>query len=385
MKTANQNLFHSGVAATAVAAGREDCPVSAPKENTATNIYEIQPLCDQRWTSLVQSHPRSSVFHSTNWLSALQNTYGYEPFVVTTSPPNAPLTNGLVFCRIRSGLTGCRLVSLPFSDHCEPLVSNPGEPGDLLFDAMYMHMKQQVRHGEWKYIELRPVVYEPSSHTELSRGIKYFVHRLDLRPSARELFCNFHKDCVQRKIRRAEREKLQFEEGTSEELLRKFYRLLVMTRRRQYLPPQPLKWFRGLIASFGNDLKIRVASKDGVAVASTLTLTHKKTVVYKYGCGDAAFNRLGGTALLFWKTIQDAKEHGFEELELGRSDVDNLGLIAFKEHWGATRTLISYWSYPPESTELPSVWKHTLARHLVPTLPDIALETIGKLLYKHIG
>jgi lipid II:glycine glycyltransferase (peptidoglycan interpeptide bridge formation enzyme) len=108
-----------------------------------------------------------------------------------------------------------------------------------------------------------------------------------------ELPHDFHGDSDQRKIRHAERENLQYEEGTSDDLLQEFYRLLVVTRRRQYLPPQPLSWFRGLIAAFGKDLKIRVASKDGVAVASILTLSHKKTMVYKYGCSDAAANKLG--------------------------------------------------------------------------------------------
>jgi hypothetical protein len=108
-------------------------------------------------------------------------------------------------------------------------------------------------------------------------------------------------------------------------------------------------------------------------------------MIYKYGCSNAAFHRFGGTALLFWRTIQDAKGQGLEELEMGRSDVDNQGLITYKERWGATRAVIRYWSYPPEPAGLPSVWKKTLARHLAPILPDIALETIGRLLYKHVG
>lgn len=343
-------------------------------------VHTFDPLSDSRWAALVDRHPRSSVFHSTNWLRALRAVYGYEPVVVTTCPSGARLTNGLVFCRINSWLTGRRLVSLPFSDHCEPLIDSPDE-----LEAILMHMKQEVGRFKSRYIEIRPIVYEPSSRTGLSRGIRYLFHRLDLHPSAQELFRNFHKDCVQRKIRRAEREKLQYEEGTSEELLQQFYRLLVMTRRRQYLPPQPLNWFRGLIASFGQDLKIRVASKDGVAVASILTLSHKKSMMYKYGCSDAGFNKLGGTALLFWNAIQDAKDHGVEEFEMGRSDVDNLGLIAFKEHWGAARTGISYWSYPSVPAGLPGVWKKKFARHAVSICPDMALETIGDLLYKHVG
>lgn len=350
------------------------------RPTAGVEVHETDPIRDPRWSALVASHPRSSVFHSPKWLQALHNVYGYEPVVVTTCPPNAPLTNGLVFCKIQSWLTGRRLVSLPFSDHCDPLPDAANETDELL-----LQLSRRIDREKWKYVEIRPIAYEPGSRAGMSRGMTYLFHRLDLRPPERQLFHAFHKDCVQRKIRRAERETLTYEAGASDAILRKFYALLVMTRRRQGLPPQPLAWFRGLIAAFGSDLRIRVASKNGVPVASILTLSHKKTVVYKYGCSNAAFNPLGGTALLFWQTIQEAKHQGFEELELGRSDTDNAGLIVFKDRWGASRRSISYWTYPASETmSLPS-WKKKLARRVVSAVPDLALEAVGSLLYKHIG
>ena len=375
----NEAEWNSGARA-AVLLPAETSPLAAKKRPIENEIYEVTPTCDPRWGALVEDHPQASVFHSAKWLSALQTVYGYEPVAITTCPPGGRLTNGLVFCRIRSWVTGRRYVSLPFSDHCEPLLGGSDE-----LDEMLLHMKRYVDKDEWKYIEIRPVSCAPGSRTGFGCLVTYSFHRLDLSLSSEKLFHNFHKDCVQRKIRRAEREKLQYEEGASEDLLQKFYRLLVMTRRRQYLPPQPLAWFRGLIAEFGNDLKIRVASKNGVAVASILTLTHKKSMIYKYGCSNAAFNNLGGTALLFWKTIQEAKDRGFEDLDMGRSDVDNRGLIAFKEHWGADATSISYWTYPKRPERHTTGWKKRLAEQVVSTAPELALETVGRLLYRHIG
>jgi hypothetical protein len=349
-------------------------------EACAARVYEINPLSDTRWETFINGHSRSSVFHTTKWLRALEATYGYDPVVATTCPADAPLTNGIVFCRVKSWLTGRRLVSLPFSDHCEPLVNNPNELRDLLF-----HMLRHEEAGEWKYIEIRPIFLEPGSETGLSRSHVYSFHSLDIRKSTQELFHNFHKDCVQRKIRRAEREKLQYEEGASDQLLQKFYKLLIITRRRQHLPPQPLSWFRRLVAEFGGDLQIRVVTKDNLPIASILTLSHKKSMVYKYGCSDARFHRFGGMALLFWNAIQEAKDRGFQQFEMGRSDRGNLGLISFKGHWGAVGTELSYWKYPHTPKVATRTWQQKILHRLTPVAPDSALRFMGEVLYRHIG
>jgi hypothetical protein len=346
----------------------------------ATNVYAIDPLSDPRWEIFTERHPRASVFHTTHWLRALKIAYGYEPLVFTTCPSDMALENGLVFCRVESWLTGRRFVSLPFSDHCEPLGEDASE-----LDGLLLYMRQYVDSRQSKYIEIRPIFHEPGSETGLRKVRTYRFHRLDLARSRQELFHGFHKHCVQRKIRRAEREKLQYEDGSSEALLKKFYELLVVTRRRQYLPPQPLSWFRALLTAFGDKLKIRVASKGDLPIASILTLTHKKSMVYKYGCSDARFHKLGGMALLFWHAIEEAHDRGLEELELGRSDSENLGLISFKEHWGAQGIDLSYWMYAHTFVHTPYAWKKDALRQLVRFTPNRVLRMAGKLLYGHIG
>lgn len=65
-------------------------------------VYELDPLSDMRWETFVNSHPKSSVFHSRPWLEALQISYGYTPVVFTTCSRENALINGLVFCRVNS-------------------------------------------------------------------------------------------------------------------------------------------------------------------------------------------------------------------------------------------------------------------------------------------
>jgi len=351
-----------------------------PLNTNSKDLFVLDPLRDARWSELVRRHPASSVFHSTEWLAALQSAYGYENVVYTTCAPSANLTSGVVVCKVKSWITGRRLVSLPFSDHCDPLVESRAELDNLL-----LPLYQSVDDGKWDYCELRPIRFQPGDPSLLGQDDRYCLHMVDLRPSIDAIFRSFHKSSIQRKIRRAEREGLTCEEGNSERLLGHFYRLLIATRKRQHFPPQPIRWFRSLIASFGENLRIRIAFKDGVPIAGLLTLIHKNTVTYKYGCSDARMHPSGGVALLFWKTIQHAKAAGCEKFDLGRSDSGNKGLIAFKEHLGAIRFGLSYWRYPNRVRGHERPWKRMIVKRIVKAAPDKALVAIGTLCYRHIG
>jgi len=343
--------------------------------------YEIDPLRDPRWAEMVEKHPQASVFHTPGWLEALRRTYGYEAVVYTTSPPRADLTSGVVFSRISSRITGRRLVSLPFTDHCEPLTERPEDLLNLLNLLKFTRADK-----EWKYVEIRPRTSREVPLLGMSPAQRYCFHSLDLGPELEDIFHRFHKNSTQRKIRRAEREKVTYEEGRSEALVEKFYTLLLRTRRRQHLPPHPRAWFSQLAECLGDRMKIRVASKDGRPIAGILTLSWKDVMVYKYGCSDERFHNLGGMHLLFWTAIQEAKTDGCREFDLGRSESDNLGLITFKDHWGASRSELAYWRYP--ALVVPSAaaaLARSLAKFAFARLPDRLLIALGNVLYRHIG
>ena len=344
------------------------------------SVYTLNPLEDPRWAEFGRQHPRFSVFHTPGWLEALHRTYGYVPVVYTTSPPGTLLENGIVFCRISSWLTGRRLVSLPFADHCEPLVQNFRDWDDIL-GALH----SALAHEGLKHFEIRPRAAVPAD-AQMQSSNSYCFHTLDLRPSRVDLFRAFQKDSTQRKIRRAQRDGVRHEAGNSRHLLSEFYRLACMTRRRHRLPPQPVEWFRNLIACLGDRVKIHVAFKDRQAIASILTLHYGSTLVYKYGCSDAKFHNLGGMPFLFWKAIEDAKESGLQEFDLGRSDSDNAGLIAFKNHLGAAQsTLVYKRRYAQREQTAGAGRAMKLAQRFIGRLPGALLNAAGRLLYKHVG
>jgi hypothetical protein len=344
------------------------------------SVYQLNPLDDPRWPRFLDRHPDSSVFHCPGWLEALRRTYGYEPIAFTTTPPAQELENGLVFCGIQSWLSGGRLVSLPFSDHCQPLAE-----GQSFAEVMdWLNTARSLKR--WKYVELRPLSGSDTFRSDLVKSGSFSLQVLDLRPSLDALFHSFHKSCVRRKIHRAEREELTYEEGRSEAHLARFYDLMLLTRRRHRLPPQPLVWFRNVLRSLGSGILIRIASKDGQPIASMITLQFKGVLVYKYGCSDSRFNNLGGNSLLFWKAIQDAKRAGHRKFDLGRSETDNPGLISFKENWGAISAPLYYYRQPAQQpAPLISGWRGRFAKSVFSIMPNSVLSATGRLLYRHIG
>jgi hypothetical protein len=347
-------------------------------------IYQFDPTQDPRWARFVEQHPRASVFHSVAWLQALRQTYEYEPVAFTTSPPTSELKNGLVLCRIRSWVTGSRLVSLPFSDHCEPLCDTTED-----LDFLIRYLQTLLERKNWKYLEVRPINGKfgyTSENNNFKPATTYLLHVLDLRPELHQLFRSLDKDSIQRRIRRAERGGLVEKCGNSDDLLKDFYGLFVMTRKRHGLPPPPYSWFANLVQHQGESLEIRVAYKDKKPISAMLNLKHKDTVYYKYGCSDSAYNNFGATPWLFWRAIVEAKSNGATKFDLGRTEEDNKGLVAFKNHWTPEPSRLFYWKFPGNpSLDSPEGWKLKLAKRVFSIMPKALLEVTGKMLYRHIG
>jgi lipid II:glycine glycyltransferase (peptidoglycan interpeptide bridge formation enzyme) len=136
----------------------------------------------------------------------------------------------------------------------------------------------------------------------------------------------------------------------------------------------------------GDRVQIRLARKNGALIAAVLTLRHRSTVVYKYGCSDEEFHNLGGMPFLFWRLIEESKAAGVENIDFGRSDLDNEGLVVFKDKFGAARGLLTYYRYP-EGKRGPAVirWNLRAFRPLLSLLPDAVFSAAGRALYKHVG
>ena len=343
-------------------------------------IELINPLEDSRWSKFVNVHPGASVFHSREWLAALKKTYGYLPSAVAVTSKSGEIGAAIPVCAVESWLTGRRFVSVPFADHCEPLVSSSTEMLDLVEALEAISLARR-----YKYIELRPLRYsfrDSERDLRLTECSSFSHHAIDLRPAAQDLFAALHASCIRRKIRRAEQERLAWESGRSDDMVRGFYRLMVLTRRRHGLFPQPINWFHNLVHEFGEKLTIHLASKNEKTLAAIITIQHGDKLIYKYGASDESVHALGGMPFLFWKAMLQGKSTGANVFDLGRTDEDNAGLSTFKQRLGAQVHTLKYFRVAADSM-LKSRFRPRNFMRLVTQLPGPLYCAAGKLLYRH--
>ena len=88
------------------------------------------------------------------------------------------LRNAVVFCRVESWLTGRRLVSLPFSDHCDMLVDTAVD-----LDAITSALEIEVCQRKLRYAEIRTTQTLDTSSLGSHSIHTCCLHQIDLQPN----------------------------------------------------------------------------------------------------------------------------------------------------------------------------------------------------------
>jgi CelD/BcsL family acetyltransferase involved in cellulose biosynthesis len=341
----------------------------------------IDPVADPAWTEFLGRCEGAEVFHHPLWLELSRAQYGYEIVAHCIRGEDGAIEAGLPVARIESRLTGRRLVAVPFSDTCAPLIARDAAPeaevalGRALAAAAGRERLPLTVHA--------PLPGVPAN----CRARRFVRHELPLEPAADEVEARFSKQKVTRNVARAEREGLSFEVGRDRAALDRFYRLHLLTRRRQGVPTQPKSFIRRFARLFEADLGfVGTVRDDGDAVAAGVFLTFADTLTYKYGASDPARLAKRPNHLLHAGAIRVGCERGLRRYDLGRTDLDNEGLRRFKRGWGAAELdlLYTYLGAPPPDEGGGGVRERlseTVIRHSPPFVGQLA----GQLLYRHYG
>jgi CelD/BcsL family acetyltransferase involved in cellulose biosynthesis len=250
-------------------------------------------------------------------------------------------------------------------------------PGSQATEPRTQNAERRTRNAE-------PRTQNPERRTQNAERGKNFI--LPLTADPEQHFKNFHRSCIQRPIRRAEREGVTVDEGEDETDLKQYFRLHLMTRRRLGMPSQPFSFFRNLWREFAptNRLTLLLAKHEGAPVAGMILLHHGSTTVYKFGASDPGKQSLGVNPLLFWHAVQLAIRRGGRELDLGRTEPSEAGLYDFKRRLGAEPIPLRSLSNVRPNQDPNEKTPVRILRAGLQRMPSASLRT-GGFLYRYLA
>ncbi len=287
---------------------------------------------------------------------------------------------------IKSRLTGTRIVSLPFSSYCDPLVD---DREDLVKLLDYIIKKAEDMSAS--YYELRAFKSQDLiKNNRLTAHNYHKIHILDIEGGFEKVRLGFHKDSIVPCVHKAEKLGVTVRQACSEQDLQQYYFLHATTRRRLGFPIQPYRFFKkmwdlmypkGYFTLLLADLSKRTIA--GLILFKFKGIVSAEHEAYKVKYLDARPNHL-----LLFKAIEVVCSEGYKYFDFGKTPPENQGLLDFKKRWGAKMYDLPYYYYPQakgmmslEQNDL----KHKLLRSMGKNLPLPLAKIVGKIAYHHLG
>ena len=331
---------------------------------------------DPAWLELVRNSPDATVFHHPAWSSAVQETYGYPAFVLASRMSDGPLMGGIPVIKVSNPVGRRRLIALPFTDHCPPLLADGADPA-LFVEGM---ARWQHGHGD-RSLEVRAALPAAGAHPQ-AVGTR---HLMALEPDVEGVFRRLHRNRIQKRVRRSREAGVEVTLSRSRDELDVFYRLHCETRRRQGVPVQPRRFFERLWQNviepgLGFVITARTA---GMPIATALFLRWNRHLIYKYGASDRTRWNLGANFLVHWTAIEWGCANGCTTYDLGRTDAGHESLRAFKAGWGAEEVPLIYTHIGTLAPKLERGLAPVALAHLIRHSPAVVGRVLGEVLYRY--
>jgi CelD/BcsL family acetyltransferase involved in cellulose biosynthesis len=329
------------------------------------------------WSRNLASHRLSSLFSSPLWIDAVARTYGFDIVASVRSRSHAA-DDAILFSHIRD-LRGSRVVCLPFSDYCDPLVEDPGTWRDLVEPLLTLDAPIRLRC-------LRsPLPNEDPRFTPYKQA-KW--HAIDLSRAQDALWDDLSGQARQN-IRQACRSGVIVREGKCLEDVRLFHRMHSHLRKTKYrLLAQPLAFFENLHAIFSQEDRVTVliAELDDVPLAGIFLLQWHDVLYYKFNATLDPRHRPND--LLLWRAMLFGHKRKLTFLDLGLSDIDQPGLLHYKRKFATEEGDIRFFEWLPQNYQNPQegeaseVFKCVTQLLTHPSVPDDITRAAGDKFYR---
>ncbi len=363
---------------------------SSMDKSLEVDVLTANQLAD--WDVFVAAHPEGSIFHTSRWADVLERAFPHmkASFLAVRDPDSFSIIAGIPVFLVASPLLGRRLVSVPFSTWCSPLVSHRNQFGALLGKLESLRSEK----GNTK-LEIRCRGRESCGNlpSEWKCTPKWLHHALNLEElsSPEALWSKLPRTALRQVIRKAEKSNVRVTVEAGVGSAKEFFEPLVDSRKRIGLPMIPLRYFESLVTSFTEANVCFLHARKGERLLGSALLYFGNGICHYELIGEFSDRKEAGTMqIITWNAIKLAIERGCTEFSFGRTSVTNRGLIDYKRRWQAVEEPLSVLAFgekegdeeaascSPSRTRL---WMEKVFRIMPRRLYVIA----GRFIYSHWG
>ncbi|MEM9566116.1 MAG: GNAT family N-acetyltransferase [Actinomycetota bacterium] len=331
-----------------------------------------------------------TLFHSEPWRQAVEQTFDLK--ILPFTPRSEP--TGLAWYSELADIRGERIVATPFSDFCDPLIET---------EAGWREFADHLRAYE-RPVTLRPFRNrlaigvatdgEDGDHDRDGDGFErrreLLWHGVDLTAGADAIWDGL-KTKLRTTIRRAPKTGLRFRFSNSMDDVVAFHRMHVDLRKTKYgLLAQPLQFFEALHDRFGDDMAVLIAEEDdGSPAAAMVYFAWNGVWYYKFSASYPRRYRPNSAMLM--EACREGVDRGLDLLDMGRSDLDQPGLVDFKRQFASEELELTtlHWTPPdwddPVGAEVGRLLGQVTELFTGPDVPNELTAQAGALLYRYFG
>ena len=344
-------------------------------------IVILDPTTDPRWEELLASRA-GDIFHSPPWLRVLRDTYDLPIEARVLLADSGEPIAGFVYAPI-DDIMDPRVVSLPFSDFCDPLASTQAEWAAVTAGVLTPDLRFHLRclHSE---LPLKDPLLTPAGRARW--------HAVDLTRDLDDIWQSIASS-ARRSIRKARDGGVEVRVAESLADVRSFFDLHLHVRKHKYeLLAQPWPFFERLwthLLSEGHG-RLLLAEQDDQVLGGVLLLQWGRTLYYKFNASQPDLLGARPNDLVIWHAIEHGVATGLERLDFGLSDWDQEGLLRFKRKYATEeKTIHSLQNvpHPPSQreAELRALLPQLTSLFTRPDVPDVVSEEAGNVLYRYFA
>jgi hypothetical protein len=319
----------------------------------------------------------ATLFHDERWRQAVEQAFDLK--IQCYEPPAEP--GAKAWYSTLADIRGERVVATPFSDFCDPLIET---------EAGWRQFADHLRSFD------RPVTVRPFRNTLATEDDSFeqrrelLWHGIDLSAGADAVWDGL-KSKNRTALRRAAKAGITIRISNSLDDLATFHAMHVDLRKTKYrMLAQPMALFEALHDRFGQDMAIVMAEDgDGDPVASMIYFACNDVWYYKFSASYPRSYRPNGAMIM--AACHEGADRGLQLLDMGRSDIDQPGLVQFKQMFASSEERLTTLHWRPEDHDDPAgaeVGRTLGAITELLTDPSASNDVAtrgGELLYKYFG